>query len=154
MLKKLNLGCGVSIKEGYTNCDILPLEGVDEVFDITRGLLFDDDSIEEIICNYVLCQICDRKDFKFVMNECHRILCQNGVMRIKVGNANFPVAWNDPMDCRQFTKESFDYLNGEHYRFKAFNYGFKPWRILKIREINGGTSKKKDRLFVKMSPKK
>jgi hypothetical protein len=49
-------------------------------------------------------------------------------------------SFNDPMDCRYFTEETFDYFNKDHYRWKAFNYGFRGWEIIKVEKINS-TSK-------------
>jgi hypothetical protein len=45
------------------------------------------------------------------------------------------------MDCRRFVKETFDYLDKDHYRFKEFYYGFKPWRVVSVKK------ERKDRLL-------
>ena len=140
----LNLGCGKNIMPEAINVDIFPGEGVNRVCDISVSLPFQDQSMTHVHAYYILCQICDPQKFKHVMNEIWRVLKPNGWLYVRVPDARFPAAWQDPMDCRRFVKESFDYLDKDHYRFKEFYYGFKPWRIISIKK------EKKDRLFVTM----
>lgn len=140
--KIVNLGCGQKIMGGAINVDAIKFDGVDIVCDIRKGLPSELEGADEIIADYVLCQI--DKQFKFVMNEIWRVLKPCGVLKLKVPNANYPCAFQDPMDCRYFVEETFDYFNQHHYRYKAFNYGFKPWNILVIQKERG------DRLYVEM----
>lgn len=146
--KKLVIGCGQKKQADAWNIDILP--GGDQIVDIIWGLPFDDESFEEVFADYILCQIHDNDKFIFVMNEIWRVLGKDGMLKLKVPNAMFPRAFTDPMDSRYFTPETFDYFNVDHYRYKAFNYGFKPWKIRKLESTCGGTSKYHDRLYVKM----
>jgi len=139
----LNLGAGRHPLKGAVNVDIIPFEGIDKVFDITQGLPFQDEQFDKVIADYLLCQICSPEAFKCVLNSIWRVLKPNGWLELKVPNANYPCAFQDPMDCRYFVPETFDYFNKDHYRYKAFNYGFKPWYCIQIKE-------EKDRLFVKM----
>lgn len=152
--KKLVIGCGIKKEKDAWNIDIIRKVKPNEVVNLNKKLPYQSNWFQEIIADYVLTQMTDRKDFLRLMNELWRILHKDGVLKIKVGNAQYPVVWNDPMDSRRFTEETFSYFDYSHYRYKAFNYGFLPWRILQIKKINGGTSKKKDRLFIEMSPKK
>ena len=151
--KFLNLGCGTKLKpkeEGWVNVDRINHNGVDRVCDITKEKLpFLDEQFDEVVADYLLCQICSQEAFMGVLNEIWRILKPNKWLKVKVPNANYPCAFQDPMDCRYFVPETFDYFNKEHYRFQAFNYGFKPWIITKIEEIEGASGKK-DRLLVWM----
>ena len=140
----LNLGCGKKTLPNAINLDIKDGEGIDTVCDIRKGLPYQDETFKEIICDYVLCQIHFPAEFKFVMNEIWRVLKPKGILKLKVPNARFPCAFQDPMDCRYFVKETFDYFNKEHYRFTEFNYGFKPWIIIKIEK------EREDRLYVEM----
>ena len=140
----LNLGAGQKIIEGAINLDIKNGEKIDTVCDIRDGLPFDDESMTEVIADYVLCQVCEPEKFRFVLNEIWRVLKPNGWLKLRVPDARFPAAFQDPMDCRRFVKETFDYFNKDHYRFKAFNYNFKPWTIVKIEQ------EREDRLYVEM----
>jgi predicted SAM-dependent methyltransferase len=142
--KVINLGSGRLTSSDIIDVDCIAWPGVDVVCDITKGLPFGKEEIDEVFSDYVLCQISDRDKFKYVMNEVWRILKPGGLFKIKVPDARFPVAFNDPMDCRYFVNETFDYFNKDHYRFKAFNYGFKGWEIVLIRK------ERADRLYVEM----
>jgi predicted SAM-dependent methyltransferase len=139
--KILNIGAGEKLIEGVINVDIIELPGIDKVCDI-RYLTFDSNEFDEVYAEYVLCQIRDSQDFKKAMNEVWRVLKPGGLFHIKVPNANFPCAFQDPMDCRYFIPETFDYFNKDHYRFQKFHYGFKPWAVVKIEK------EKEDRLYV------
>jgi len=124
--------------------DIIQLPGVDIVCDITEGLPEVLNNADEVVADYILCQIADREKFKFVMNEIWRILKPGGILKMKVPNARYPCVFQDPMDCRYFVVETFDYFNKDHYRFKAFHYGFMPWEIIKVEE------ERKDRLYAEL----
>lgn len=144
----LIIGCGIKKTRDAWNVDILESVEPDEVVDITKPLPYEDNSFYEVVANYVLCQIRDGDDFIAAMNEIHRVLKEDGVFELRVPNAEFPEAFRDPMDCRYFTKETFDHFNIEHYRWRVFKYGFKPWYIMSIKK------ERKTRLLVKMRPYK
>jgi len=129
--KILNIGAGEKPIEGAINVDTLELPGIDKVCDI-RYLTFENNEFDEVYAEYVLCQIGDSQDFKKAMNEVWRVLKPGGLFHIKVPDANFPCAFQDPMDCRHFVPETFDYFNKDHYRFQKFHYGFKPWVVVKV----------------------
>ena len=140
----LNLGCGKKTLPNAINLDIKNGEGIDTVCDIRNGLPYQDETFKEVIADYVLCQIGPPEEFRFVLNEIWRILKPKGWLKLKVPNARYPCAFQDPMDCRYFVKETFDYFDRTRYRYKAFGYEFKPWTIVKIEP------ERKDRLYVEM----
>jgi predicted SAM-dependent methyltransferase len=142
--RKLNIGCGSKPLKGYTNLDIIVHDGVDVICDIEQGLPFSGEEFDEVVADYVLCQICSPKAFMGVMNDIWKILKVGGVLKLRVPNANYPCAFQDPMDCRRFVPETFDYFDKDHYRYKMFDYGFKPWKVLKVKP------EREDRLYVEM----
>ncbi len=146
--KILNIGCGVKKIKNAWNIDSLKSVKPDEVLDITKKLPYRSNHFEEIIADYVLCQIKDSKKFLRTMNEIWRVLKPGGVFKLKVPNAKFSEAFRDPMDCRYFTPETFDHLNIHHYRWSTLKYGFKPWHKISIKPH------RKTRLSVKMTPYK
>jgi len=139
----LNIGCGRQILEGAENLDKIPFEGVDKVWDLKDGLPYQDGQFDKVIANYVLCQISSPEGLQELLNDIWRVLRINGWLEIKVPNAKHSCAWQDPMDCRRFVPETFDYFDKDHYRYQAFRYGFKPWHMVQVVEEG-------DRLFVKM----
>ena len=130
-MQKLNIGCGRDHRDGYVNIDISRDVEADEVLDITQPLPYTDDCTDEIICNNVLTQIADGKSFVAVMNELWRILVPEGNLYVRVPLVPDQCAWQDPMDCRRFTTESFTYMESGHRRYEQYgkHYGFKPWYI-------------------------
>ena len=133
---KLNLGCGRDYRKGYVNLDISDSVGADVVYDMQRGIPFDENYFDEVLVNNSLTQIRDGEKFVYVMNEIHRVC--NGDIYIRVPNAKHICAFQDPMDCRRFTKESFTYMEGGHRRYEQYgkHYGFLPFTV-KLLEDNG-----------------
>lgn len=140
-MKKLNVGCGRDYLEGYVNLDISDKVGADIVCDIEQGFPFSEDEFNEVKCHNVLTQIKDQKSFVRVMNELWMITKPNtagGKIIIRVPNAENICAWQDPMDSRRFTKETFSYMQFDHRRYFQYgkHYGFLPFRVI-LMEDNG-----------------
>lgn len=137
-ISKLNIGCGNDKLKGFVNLDISPLVNPDVVCDIEYGIPFDDNTFDEVLANNVLTQILLPMNFVFVMNDLWRITKKTGVIRVRVPNAKDICSFQDPMDCRRFTEESFTYLEKRHRRYKQYgkHYGFKPFRVSLV-ENNG-----------------
>lgn len=129
MNNKLHLGCGNDYLEGYTNADISSNVKSDIVFDLVLGIPFADDHFSEVLANNVLTQISDSDDFVNVMNELWRVT--DGEIRIRVPYALHECAWQDPMDSRRFTPETFTYMEGGHRRYEQYgrHYGFRPFNV-------------------------
>ncbi len=82
MAKKLNLGCGEDIKEGYVNLDWSSLVGADVAHDLNAlPYPFEDNSFDLVEAFHVLEHL--EKPFS-VMKELHRILRPGGTLHIKV----------------------------------------------------------------------
>ena len=147
--KILNLGCGEKPMPDAVNIDIYKGKEVDLVCDIKKGLPFGKEEIEEVRAEYFLQQILDNREFVFVMNDIWRVLKPNGLFKFTVPNARYSTAFKDPFDCRYFTKETFDYFDCGHRRYKYYKgYGFKPWKVLNIEEFAGPNDPQKDRFYV------
>lgn len=105
-MRKLNLGCGKNIKEGYTNVDIHPLSGVDKAFDFNFfPYPFSDNEFEEILADNVLEHL---DDIPQVMKELHRISKPGGAVRIIVPYYNCYGAHNDITHKHYFSHLSFE----------------------------------------------
>ena len=129
-MNNVNLGCGKLKKEGWLNIDISKEVNPDKVWDIRKGLPFlEDNSCEEVHAGCVLEQICGNEDFIKVMNEIFRVLKPEGKLTGYVPNANYPCAFQDPMDCRYFNNETWKYfdIKENHYQEFGKHYGFKPF---------------------------
>ena len=109
--KKLNLGCGKDIKDGYINVDSVKLPGVDIVHDLNKfPWPFKDDEFDEVYASHILEHL---KDTLKVMEELHRITKKTGVIKIKVPLVPGPAAFSDPTHRSFFTYFTFDYFTGK-----------------------------------------
>ena len=80
---RLNLGCGLDIKQGYVNVDFRKLPGVDVVADLSANWPFKDGCAEEILLLDFLEHFPYRQT-SFILMECHRVLADGGTVVIQV----------------------------------------------------------------------
>lgn len=137
-IDKINLGCGRKHLQGYINVDIV--KPADVVCDITKEFPFQSNSISRIEGDNIF-EHFDNDEFRFVLNECYRVLKKGGVLWIKSPDALnwFEGAFADPTHKRFFCwPRSFQYLQIGHPHFESYgkSYGFKGWIV------EGGTDKK------------
>lgn len=125
MIKKLNLGCGETKKEGYINIDNRPECEPDILRDITRGLPFDDESIDEIFSSHFMEHL-GGEDVFFVINECWRVLKPNGILIIIVPYIGVQEAFCDPMHKSYWSKRSAMYITTLFRK----RYGVKPFKVI------------------------
>jgi len=142
---KLNLGCGLTLLKGFINIDLEYPDNIDFFIaqakgtkfirrDITRGLPFSNNSIDEIRAISVLEHL-DSDDFLFVMNECWRVLKEETFLIVKVPYWKSDACWRDPTHKRGFSLNTiryFDQMSIKHYP----TYGFMPWNIINERLMN------------------
>jgi len=137
---RLNIGCGKTPKEGFIGIDKIDY-GQEIVRDITRGLPFSDNSVDEIYTSHTLEHI-ERKDVPFVWEEIYRVLKKGGIAtiivpHIKGGQAfmmNHWSYWEEPVVevlCNKWgskdhhTKTNFEILENKqvgielHIKLKA-----------------------------------
>lgn len=121
-IKKLNLGCGTDIRQGYVNLDSAKLPGVDVVHNIEKlPLPFTDDAFEEILAYDVLEHIAD---FIPLMRELHRILKKGGKLLIRVPHFTSRNNFADPTHRRLFSLSAFEFFvkNSRVNREKGRDY--------------------------------
>mgnify|MGYP001601625801 FL=1 len=118
--KRLHIGCGKDIKQGYVNLDSVKLEGVDVVHNLNKyPWPFKDNEFEEVIAFMVLEHL---NDWTRAMEEMWRISKNGAIIKIKV--PFFPSMYSviDPTHKAFFTYYTFDYFEPGHslsYYFKA-----------------------------------
>ena len=104
---KLNLGCGYDRREGWINLDIKEGEGVDVVHDLNKvPLPFENEEFDYILCNSIL----EHVNVIPLMNEIHRILKKNGILKICVPHFTSTLNYEDLTHRNQFSIRSFDYF--------------------------------------------
>ncbi len=116
-IKRLNIGCGREIKEGYVNLDRVELDGVDVVHDLEKfPYPFDDNEFDEIYCKHVLEHI---ENFMEIMEELYRISKPEARMKIISPYFSGQGAYNDPTHKRFFTWKTFEYFSSTGYYSKS-----------------------------------
>ena len=118
---KIDLGGGLNCPAGYVAVDRV---GGDVTVDLEDGHLpFDTDSVAEIRAHHILEHITALIP---LMNECHRVLCPEGMMCIEVPRYPSFTCFVDPTHVRVFTDVTFEYFTKA---LSYFNYGMLPWVI-------------------------
>lgn len=139
--KMLALGCGNTPIEGAVNhdvskhsphvdvahdLDILPWPWGDESF----GAIFAIDVFEHL-----------RLDVDLWLNQCHRILSDDGVLVIRVPHYSHENAYTDPTHRRFFTTHTFDYWDKStllHQKYGCFYYASSGlWWSVKTADTDG-----------------
>ena len=105
---KLLLGGGNIKKEGYTNLDILPLENVDIVADLNKGIPLEDNTVETILANNILEHL---PDTMAIMKEMWRVCKPGATVVIKVPYFKSTAAFKDPTHIRFFTERTMEYFD-------------------------------------------
>jgi len=109
--QKLNVGCGMDVREGYVNLDVQQLPGVDVVHDLTvLPWPFDNDSFDEVLVMSVLEHL---PNTVATMEEIWRICRDGAAVTICVPHWNSRTAWLDPTHVRPFDAETFDFFDPE-----------------------------------------
>jgi len=127
-MKKLNLGCGRDIREGYVNLDSAKLPGVQVVHDIRKlPLPFKQEEFEEILCNDILEHL---DDYVPAVRELRRILKPGGKLLIRVPHFTSRNNFADPTHKRLFSVSTFEFfikgsrVNKEKGRDYYFDFYF------------------------------
>ena len=110
----INIGCGPAPLKGWVNVDIARGPDVDIVWDLRRGLPFDDNTASAIFSEHVIEHL-SKEDGEKLLRECHRVLQKEGVLRLStpdaarflrsyagdcefLRHADFPEAIESPLD--------------------------------------------------------
>lgn len=114
---KVDLGTKTP-EEGFIACSI------------KKRLPFPDNSITLLSAAHVFEKV-ERKDFIPLMDECWRVLKEDGQLRIAVYYGGSTPFWADPKHVNGLTIQSFNYFDPVTMGGKLYQkYKPKPWRIL------------------------
>lgn len=129
-LRRLNLGCGSDIRQGYVNLDRVSLPGVDVAHDLEKlPLPFEDGSFDEILCQDVL----EHLDYVPLMRELHRILVPGGTLVIRVPHFTAVNNFIDPSHKKMFSFRTFEYFVPNCPYSREYYYDFQFTCIKNIR---------------------
>lgn len=108
---KLDLGGGKNKIPGYINVDKYP-EYADVIADLEEGLPLPDRSVDVINASHIFEHI---NNFVPLMNECWRVLKDDGFLMACVPTYPGRMAVNDPTHVRFFTPDTFAYFVTDLY---------------------------------------
>lgn len=121
----IDLGCGRRKYPTSTGIDGVKLEGVDIVADLNKGIPLKDDAADMLVSFHFLEHV---NDFTRMVEEIHRVVKPNGIVKIRVPYFNCFDAFTDPTHKNFFTERAFDYFSDKIY----FDYYSKAkFKILK-----------------------
>ena len=104
--KKLNLGCGKDIREGYVNIDR-------QHHDLNSfPYPFADEEFDEILCSHIIEHL---DDMRGVMGELHRITRVGGTIRIKAPYFSSQAMFDCPDHRTFFTYNTFQHFQPLFY---------------------------------------
>lgn len=119
-MKKIDLGCGKSKKEGFIGIDNLDFPNIDIKYDLNKfPYPFKDDEIDEVWMDQVLEHLDEPLR---VIEEIYRI-CKNNA-KITIGVPYFRSFYSviDPTHKNFFGINWFNYFNPDHLFFKKYSY--------------------------------
>ena len=108
-MKKLHLGCGLQVFPGWDNLDIDPRKPGVIKQDLTKPLVYPDNSVDFIYNEHFIEHITDDQGTLF-LNECFRVLKKGGYLRIS---------------CPDLELHVQDYVNNFLFRYKSINLNFR-----------------------------
>lgn len=130
-MKKLNLGCGKNIKEGYINIDLYKGDGVDIILNLEEARLpFPENSVDEIYISHALEHISNRYN---LILECHRVLKPRGKLIIYLPASSISIMHNSYFHSKDYFKPiiGFDKRNGNYQVNNYFNLIYQKRRLRK-----------------------
>lgn len=136
-LKKLNLGCGRNIKEGWVNLDSANIPGVDIVHDIEKlPLPFEDEEFDEIHCDNIL----EHVEYIPVLKDLHRILKLGGRLVIRVPHFSSHTSFGDPTHKKFFSSITFEFFvrNARFQKDFYFDFHFSKLGYRRIKFLKKG----------------
>jgi SAM-dependent methyltransferase len=130
--RKLNVGCGRNVLEGWINMDSQKLPGIDVIADLDRcrdvPLPFEDNSIDTFLLSHVIEHIHDQLS---MMQELHRIAKPGAIATVRTPYGSSDDAFEDPTHVRQMFLNSFGYFSQPFY-WRA-DYGYRgDWKVNQI----------------------
>lgn len=109
----LDLGCGEAKIAGAVGMDNVSLPGVDIVHDLLDfPYPFEDHMAQKIYLSHVI-EHFELVDIQKILQECHRLLCNNGILYIRVPHVFSVAAWVDITHRTSFTFNSAQFWDAK-----------------------------------------
>lgn len=112
---KLNLGCGTKPMAGYINIDMRDLPGVDLIHDVSTGLEFQDNSVDEIRA-YDFLEHVSHYRVRFLIEEIWRVLKPGGIFESSTPSTDGRGAFQNPTHISFWNYNSWLYWMQDELR--------------------------------------
>jgi len=86
--RKLHLGCGGNIIDGWLNSDLFPLSNDVVHIDVTKTYPFDDETFDYVFSEHMIEHISHAQG-QHMLKECFRVLKHGGKIRISTPDLSF-----------------------------------------------------------------
>jgi len=120
-MKRLNLGCGDDIKEGWVNLDSSAIDGVEVVHDMEQlPLPFPDQVFEEVLCQDIL----EHLEYIPVLRDIHRIMKKGASLTIRVPHFTSKNSYTDPTHKKFFAIRTFSFFTKDSIKGRKYYFNF------------------------------
>lgn len=152
-MPKVSLGCGKNPEDGYIGLDNTDF-GWNKIWDAEKDPIPFGESEVDFIKGHNFFEHIERKFWRHLFNECHRVLKPNGVLEMIVPDAevSMALALQDITHVGLWIKGTFKYLTGE--RPRNADYGFKRWEIIRLENGNEANGLDPRVIFAQIKPVK
>jgi predicted SAM-dependent methyltransferase len=117
-MRRLNIGCGNDTRDGWINIDSRKWNSNVVVRDVTRGLPYDNESVDEIYTSHMVEHL-NPTDAQFFLKECERVIKPDCKIEIRVPHGRGRDAF--ALDHRSYyTEETFRLLHDEYQGSYSF----------------------------------
>ena len=133
---KLNLGSGMDRKEGFVNIDIIEKFNPDMIFDVSKPLPYNAESVDEIYCKDILEHL-NKYDAQFAFKNWVSKLKKNGKITVIVPNIEAIISGlkGETLVSLLFGEVMFMGINTGN--FGTHKWGYAEESLRKLFEENG-----------------
>lgn len=117
IMKDVYLGAGKHRLDGWIHVDKHPYEGIDVVCDVTKGLPFEDSTVDRIYTQDFMEHLPPESKVP-VINEMWRVLKNGGTMEHYIPNAGSRNDFGSPTHLSHWNLQQFEHFDIDSYRYE------------------------------------
>jgi SAM-dependent methyltransferase len=127
-MKRINIGAGHDIKEGWDNHDYTKFDGINIVFNLEdKDWPIEDNTYDYILCNHIIEHV---NDLWKLFNDLHRISKPDAIIKIEVPHFSTNFAFTQIDHKHYFGLDSLSILEEKDFQNKTLPFEVISQRIL------------------------